>query len=577
MQRVVLLACGVLIAIAAVALNYWDVGVLLGNSDAVASSFTSDDFRRDIGSKFVHLSVSKKYRVTLRHSLAARRPSIDMKNVTLVSHLTSDRIPKAKEWCSVWRGPISFSFFLRPGENVSVMDPLKKDACLQTHADLALVELVDLSKKNEDMFTYYPFNVQRNAALDGAVGKWVFLIDIDFVLHPSADGRERIFTQNYHEARKQFSEFSDTPETTLGIVPTVETVNAKVPQPTTHEELLKALRSHEVCAFYGHYCRACHLPTNVNRFAESPRAMYSVQYVDGFEPYIVVDRSSLPRYDERFIGRGYDKMSFFFELSLQSRVFVVLPGPFLVHTGRGDMPKNYTEEYMERQRTNAVLAEQFKHEMKIKYKASDKDILQMEEEDVSVPEGKANWRIISSTSGKPTACISRYRNITGNESLQKRLEGALSYACSQIDCAPLNQGGLRFYPREIVFHADWAFDRYMHFAVSKGQAPEEACNFTGMAKLLPCPAGCQGCVPRDIASDAVIGEAVRWLCSPNVLGNCEGILASIPHVRPNRTLREKAAHLFSMYYNLIKCTSPTPESACSFEGAAVRVPCSAVP
>jgi len=43
---------------------------------------------------------------------------------------------------------------------------------------------------------------------------------------------------------------------------------------------------------------------------------YKIQIVRGYEPYIVVHKS-IPRYDERFVGRGYNKMNHIVLLAAQ--------------------------------------------------------------------------------------------------------------------------------------------------------------------------------------------------------------------------------------------------------------------
>ena len=49
-----------------------------------------------------------------------------------------------------------------------------------------------------------------------------------------------------------------------------------------------------------------------------------------FEPYIVV-RRNVTRYDERFAGFGWNKVSHIMELHAQSYEFHVLPNAFVVH------------------------------------------------------------------------------------------------------------------------------------------------------------------------------------------------------------------------------------------------------
>lgn len=38
------------------------------------------------------------------------------------------------------------------------------------------------------------------------------------------------------------------------------------------------------------------------------RNCYSVEYIEGYEPFVVVAKKDLPRFEERFAGYGYDKV-----------------------------------------------------------------------------------------------------------------------------------------------------------------------------------------------------------------------------------------------------------------------------
>lgn len=58
--------------------------------------------------------------------------------------------------------------------------------------------------------------------------------------------------------------------------------------------------------------------------------MYTVDYVEGFEPYVVAEKSSVPAYDERFRGYGMNKISHLYEMAKKGFEFVVVPNVFVV-------------------------------------------------------------------------------------------------------------------------------------------------------------------------------------------------------------------------------------------------------
>jgi glycosyltransferase-like protein LARGE len=62
----------------------------------------------------------------------------------------------------------------------------------------------------------------------------------------------------------------------------------------------------------------------------SAQQPYEVSYVEGFEPYIVAERSSVPEYDERFRGYGMNKISHLYHISKKGFKFIVLPHVFVI-------------------------------------------------------------------------------------------------------------------------------------------------------------------------------------------------------------------------------------------------------
>lgn len=548
--------------------------------------------------------------VTLHASLAEEAygrssvPSADANRddaVVLVTHMTVDRLPAANRWCRTWRGPMSVSLFARPKENAeTLLQKIRAESsCLRNYADWQLVERVYEKEEEKDnvtdMMVYYPFNVQRNAALDGVreeQSAWVFLVDIDLVLMPKQLSSHANFTAHLHNVRRKFLPVDS--ENALIIIPAVETVNKEVPLPATLDELRNGLMENEVCSFYGHYCRGCHNPTQIRRFVDAQEP-YLVKFEEGFEPYVVVNRRNsknlLPRYQEHFIGRGWDKMSYFYELNLQKRPFVVFPQYFLAHHGRGDMPSTYTTDYMKRQEKNLRLNIQFNEQMKKKYskqKQPSSATEQATEKASSLATTPGNITTFNWTEFGFLSDLSdgRGRGCRANtNATEKDLLLALDYACSRIDCSPLY--AQRKFPAGVERHASWAFDRYVAYATTVLKEPiEVACHFRGAAKIVSCGnVRNRFCVPRPHAITQNATEmkaAIDWLCGHDgpLGGECVVFKTFLGWSGSNLSddLEGLARMVFHAYYVLHRCDDTTADgendtdlstsSTCDFRGLA---------
>lgn len=55
-----------------------------------------------------------------------------------------------------------------------------------------------------------------------------------------------------------------------------------------------------------------------------------VSWEPDYEPYVVV-RSDVPKYDTRFVGFGWNKVSHIMELEARGYTFIVLPNAFIIH------------------------------------------------------------------------------------------------------------------------------------------------------------------------------------------------------------------------------------------------------
>lgn len=603
--------------------------------------------------------------------------SITMPNITLVSHVTIDRLHHVQRWCRQYRGPMSISIFIRPhiDDESHVLQQFLDDNCIVVHADLHVTRELR-SAEAKDMMANYPFNVQRNTAVKGCRGAMMMLMDIDFHLMPRGNSAREtslraaletsvaklrqewaneqtlrrvaprwFVTKDTHNSAEQVAQkllpsglssdvvrrylhptVDDVLQGAVFVIPAVETVHRNLSLPSTFESLRAAVLDYSVCSFYGHYCRACHLPTDLQRYLQvaslepQERLPYVVDFMEGYEPYVILNKSSfgkgamglvssnlddvehrfqfgaacggvgggrtclplethptVPKYDESFIGRGWDKMSFFVELAAQRRPFVVLPHRhFLAHAGRGDMPTFLTEEYKRRQEINRDLMGKFNEHIAALYRPFsrgvgskvllqqypvlqqlhrdiDFDLLSIAEKIKPLTLDSILWHAVarvplmrdfaSKSSDSSLTCISSLRPEQfldhSDKELPRRvqlLRDAVDFACGVMSCEALRNNGLRHYPRALIAHADWVFDRWFQHAVfNLRESPHVACSFNGAAQLVnasdeigPLRLGCA--LDQEVSSNrSMLESLLNRICGGDTTDDDIGNRVAIGH------------------------------------------------
>ena len=314
--------------------------------------------------------------------------------ITVVSHMTIDREERLVQLCTEWDGPLSIGFFVWKDNHEERIEKLiEKNQCLQYWADFHLV--YNVYSESTDLQVIYPFNIMRNIALQTASSKFVFLLDIDFLVLPKPHEfyKEQIIVEYKNLLPSNFSQkenkpiswkkvHENIPMKPSFIVPALESVVKTLPLPNSKVETVKMLKNHTLNPFYGRYCLHCHIPTQFKKWAVS-KTSYEVKYQEGFEPYVIMYNGALdnftdyiiPKYEERFVGRGWDKVSHFYEISLANYHFLVLPEVYVIHKGRPDQPIRFTDEYDNNVQRNKELWFIFKAAMTELYNQTIEDVV----------------------------------------------------------------------------------------------------------------------------------------------------------------------------------------------------------
>ncbi len=273
----------------------------------------------------------------------------DDNDVTLVTQLSMDRLQILEPLCIHWEGPLSISLYLSDSETQYIMQYLQRSETLRRRINLAL----HIVYKDGSL---YPVNYLRNVALDNVRTPYVFLSDADFLPMPDL----------YLYLREAIRVLGMSAKQRVLVVPAFETLRYKLDFPDNKAELLSLLAEGSVSTFRYQEWPQGHAPTNYDHWmtAELP---YKVNWAPDFEPYIVVSRY-VTRYDTRFVGFGWNKVSHVMELDAQGYEFVVLPDAFSIHMPHA--PSQDIAGFRSNKRYRdclQVLKREFQHELEAKY------------------------------------------------------------------------------------------------------------------------------------------------------------------------------------------------------------------
>lgn len=238
----------------------------------------------------------------------------DKYETTLVTQLSLDRLRTFSLLVKQWNGPISISMY-------------GSDMQAQAFSEFVSTFKVLAKRNNVNVHVvfqegqFYPVNYLRNTALSAVNTPYVFLNDGDFIPVAGLFTYLKKATSSLIEKRTQ---------KTLLVIPAFETAKFTLKFPKTKQQLLQLIRQKLVSQFCVSCAHKTHAPTDYRLWFKT-RNPYIVEWAFHFEPYVVV-QSSVAKYDERFIGYGFNKVSQITELKAQGYQFVVLPESFIIHT-----------------------------------------------------------------------------------------------------------------------------------------------------------------------------------------------------------------------------------------------------
>ncbi|XP_066252461.1 xylosyl- and glucuronyltransferase LARGE2s-like [Euwallacea similis] len=276
-------------------------------------------------------------------------------DITYVTHLSFDRIHLLENIAKIWTGPISFTLYVSDAELVKSMRLITESEVLNRRSDIAYHAVFQQGE-------FYPINTLRNVGLKHVKTPYSFLVDVDFTPMKSL----------FEMLRDNIRSMADLNKKAL-IVPAFEPVNPDVVLPKSKIQLIDSLNRNEVRPFRADVWARGHAPTNYDKWRKEYEP-YHVKWQPHYEPYVVV-KSNVPRYDERFLGFGWNKVSHIMELEAQNYDFIVLSDVFIIHASHALSWDNAKfKQSPPYRRCNQQLKKRFIKELTAKYNKNFSDV-----------------------------------------------------------------------------------------------------------------------------------------------------------------------------------------------------------
>ena len=235
---------------------------------------------------------------------------IDEYETTLVTQLSLDRLDKFHLLINHWDGPISITMYGTDTQAWNLTQFISENGINRINMAIHIVY---------EQGKFYPVNHLRNIALNAVSTPYVFLNDGDFL--PSFG----LFSY-LKKANKVLMTGS---EKRALVIPAFNGEEGFT-YPKDKADLQEMLQEGSVRMFCVWCAHQTHGPTNYSVW-EKTSFPYRVEWAFHFEPYVVV-RSDVVRYDQRFVGYGWNKVSQLTEMKAQGYEFVVLPDVFIIHS-----------------------------------------------------------------------------------------------------------------------------------------------------------------------------------------------------------------------------------------------------
>ena len=238
---------------------------------------------------------------------------MDEYDITLVTHLSLSHLRELQLLLNHWKGPISIAVYAKDIEVLKFAEFMKTSGVLKRRKNLAIHIVYQRGY-------LYPINYLRNIALNAVSTPYVFLSDGDLLPMYNL----------YSLLKRATKTLMNVPQRRALVVPGFESVEYTFHFPHNKSDVLNLMHQNTITTMCP-YCKSDNnAPTDIERWAKSSKP-YRVDWKMNYQPYVVV-KSDVVRYDQRFVGYGFNKASHIMELKAQLYEFIVLPDVFIIHT-----------------------------------------------------------------------------------------------------------------------------------------------------------------------------------------------------------------------------------------------------
>lgn len=256
------------------------------------------------------------------------RQSKHTSDFTLVSQLSLDRAGNIRGTCNRWRGPIIMVIYAPKSIPLDFACPHGK--------------FYHSSVYSADPTTY-PVNKLRNEAIRRVRTTHFLMLDID--MWPASNVYSHLVAMSKHKRTQGFFEpknaliipvfsYEGKPKCEGGRCETMtstEKYSEVVPQ--DWGDLRGCVKKLD-CHIFDHENPSGHFSTDYKSWAG--QSQYEIRPLQCFhsqryEPYIVLNKCGVPKFDERFTGYGKNKIQHLYHLRWRGFRFAVAPRVFLTH------------------------------------------------------------------------------------------------------------------------------------------------------------------------------------------------------------------------------------------------------